>query len=168
MADFGEIARKRREQSDVEAREERQKLESDREAREGVVSRRIDLIERLVRPMLNQAKEQCAVENIDLRIFDQFDVAGYAVPRRPSVKILCASPARKDDGYQSESPPVFIEVDDEKVYVGHSPNSFDTVAKAPIGTAYFGAHEELLERGIDHLLKNYFDHLKMVPWIERS
>ena len=168
MADFGEIARLKREEFERVSRDERQRLENEQKAREAIVLNRVDIIERLVRPLLKKAMEQCALEHIELRFLDQFDVANYSVPRRPSIKVWGASPPRIGDGYQSESPPIFIEADEGKIYVGYGQNSFESSPRSALDVADIGSHEGLLEKAIEHLLQDYFEHLRSVPWVLRS
>lgn len=167
MAGFGDIARQKREEFEDQQRQAAKKSADDQAAKEATVNARIQVLESEVRPIIESARSQLANEGIEVTSIDQFDVLGYSVPRRPSIKLIALTPPRKSDGYQAESAPVFIEADEVAIFVGYAERSYDKVPKGSLGSAPIGSHQELLTRAVTKLLDNYFLQLKDAHWLNR-
>ena len=163
--DFGEVARKKREQFENEQIEKTKKYEDQRLSSLELLNRQVMIVKTQIKPVLEEAKLKCMGEGIDLITEEHFEVASYTVPRRPMIKLQAMSPRRKADGYQAASTPAFFEADEEKVYVSRGASSIDRSGKTPFISAAIGEHIDIVNDAIVFVIDSYFKEYPSWHWL---
>ena len=147
--DFRDMASKTKaahEQLKAEADERRKDRES---ANAGFVQAAVAALNRVVVPLLTQAKEAFEEDGIRARISEHFDVHNRPTRVLPCVSFRCQGPKRASDGYQYEAAAVFF------CFAASGTSSIDREAKHPIGQAPVGGCETLITKAIETALNAY-------------